>query len=109
MYIRQLPGFVVDDRVEQLCSFETEQPCSLLNAAQHRTTQLAEELVIINPDHRHILGHPQTMGTAGLKHLAASIVICGHKAKRLGQRGQPGTKTPLYESPSLAGGMVTTI
>jgi len=59
------------------------------DARQRGIGELAEQFVVVHPQHGHVLGDLQLRGPARFENLSASIVITGQDARRFGKLLEP--------------------
>jgi hypothetical protein len=60
------------------------------HARQGRTRQPAEQFVIVDAEHRHLVRHRDPCPPAGVERLPAADVVAGKERHGLGQRLEPG-------------------
>ena len=53
------------------------------NAAHRWIGKVAKELIIVDADHRDLIGHQNTGAVARLEHLKSPIIIASHQTHRL--------------------------
>src|ERR1700722_2919005 len=64
--------------VQQRGRFVPDDSRALFNAAQRRTHELTQHLVIVDSDYRHFVRNLQLICAAHLNHVPATIIICSH-------------------------------
>jgi hypothetical protein len=74
---------------------------AIIRARQRRAGEVAEDLVVVDSDHRNIVGHQDIHAPAGVEHLLAPVVVASHDPDRLGQAQDPGGDLLLFVFPRI--------